>query len=145
MDVTIDPAPNPGIAAALMSGEAKRACLLFAMRAAQLYRQRVHKDTHELELSTKADTAILRTRYGPRYVGEVTVDSPHFLPHEEGWTEDGEHHEGAHDFNAVLNEMAGLPSSFDLQSVGRAQQAIDRGRAGEREINTHRNRRGRRQ
>lgn len=107
MEVHIDPPPNKGLAAVLVGSQMRTACLIFARRAAALYQARVHKDSGDLAAATTAGVTTIETRWGPRYAGEVVVDSEHFLPHEEGWDEDGQHHEGAHDFNAILGEMAG--------------------------------------
>lgn len=126
-NVHIDPAPNAGIGAAMLSRDCKRACLMYAIRGAQIYRSRVRKESHELELSTSASTTIVTTRWGPRHAGLISVDSEHFLPHEQGWIdEEGEHHEGAHDFNAVLAEMAGLPFAPSIGEVGRTTQRLNK-------------------
>lgn len=109
MDVEIYPAPNKGIAAFLIASPMRSAMLMFARRLATLYEVRVARQSNELAESTVASAVIHETRWGPRWAGKVTVDSEHFIPHEEGWTdEDGVKHVGAHDFNALLNGMAGL-------------------------------------
>lgn len=111
MQFTMDPPPNPALTHILLSSELRALCLLYATHGAQLYQARVHKDTGELADATTATVGTLHTQYGERYVGEVIVASDHFLPHEEGWTDEhtGETFAGAHDMNAVLHQMAGLP------------------------------------
>lgn len=133
MQFTMDPAPNPALTHLLLSSELRALCLLYATRAAQLYQARVHKDTGDLAAATRASVGTLHTRYGERYVGEVTVESDHFLPHEEGWTDEqtGEHFAGAHDMNAVLHQMANLPVPEQLSPPPRPSSHRAHARADE--------------
>lgn len=109
MDVEIYPAPNKGIAKFLMASPMRSAMLMFARRFGAIYEGRVARLHNELAESTVASAVIHQTRWGPRWAGQVKVDSEHFLPHEKGWTdEDGEKHPGAFDFNSILNAMAGM-------------------------------------
>lgn len=109
MDVEIYPAPNKGIAAFLMGSPMRSAMLLMARRLGALYEVKVARQSNELADSTVASAVIYQSRWGPRWAGQVKVDSEHFIPHEEGWTdEDGVKHVGAHDFNSILHGMAGI-------------------------------------
>lgn len=141
-DIDIYPPPNPGLTHLLLSSGMKRVCLYYAIQAKGLWQKRVHKVSHELEASASAGTTVINSHWGPRYAGEIVVDSEHFLPHEEGWTDhDGSKHAGAHDFNAVLMSMAGLPAPA-APEVGKAQHAllqtrVDRQKAEPREAVHH--------
>jgi hypothetical protein len=131
MQFTMDPPPNPCLSHLLLGTELRALCLLYAQHGAQLYQARVHKDTGDLAAATTARASTIRTRWGERYVGEVVVASDHFLPHEEGWTDEhtGETFAGAHDMNAVLCQMAGLPVPEQPQAPPRPSEAARTGAA----------------
>lgn len=91
------PAPNPAVAALLVSEQMRTLVVGRAQIVADLYRQSVAKDTGELAGAVRVETFI-GGRNGDRVCARVVADAPHAAVHEAT----------AHELSNALNMLAAL-------------------------------------
>ncbi|WP_305780010.1 hypothetical protein [Nocardia nova] len=102
------PAPhNPAITALLKSPQMRSLVAERAEAARAIYQQIVAKRTGRLASSARVDTFI-GGRHNDRWIGRLTVEAPYAASHEYGTKGGVQTHSGAHDLNAVLNQLGTL-------------------------------------
>jgi hypothetical protein len=99
------PAPNPAVAAILLSDEMRNLMREHADRALLIYRSVVAKRSGRLAGSARVDT-LIGGRRNDRWTGLLIVDAPYAASHEYG-TDTNNHLQAANDLNQVLNQLAG--------------------------------------